>query len=250
MKIRIAQLPVTKSIQGNVKKVLSVLDNSNSGEWVLFPEGIISGYYPEEDTFISNLDQNEIEDAITKIEEFVKEKDITCLIGSAIKIEDKWYNCTIFLSPKQKIIYQKNNLSNLDRNHFSPGKELITYTSDNVTFGIQMCRELVFPEQWKLLKQEGAKVILHINNSIKINDKVREHMLVARAFENQVWICSVNNASAPQTMCSMIIDPMGSIIWQSTPQKEETYVTDIDLTIDSDLYLKQARTDLVKIVRS
>ena len=250
MKIRIAQLTVSNDIQKNVTRIENTLKNSNSDEWVLFPEGIISGYYPEKETYISQLNQNQIEEGVNKLEQVVKEKKITCLIGSALKIENEWYNCTIYISPEQKIIYKKNNLSNLDRSHFFSGNSIRVYRSENIIFGIQMCRELVFPEQWKLLKQEGAQVILHINNSIKVNDKVREHMLIARAFENQLWVCSVNNATAPQTMSSMIIDPIGNIVWQSTPQKEEIYTTDIDLTMDSNLYLKQARSDLVKVVRS
>lgn len=112
-----------------------------------------------------------------------------------------------------------------------------------------MCRELVFPEQWKVLKKEGAQVFFHINNSIKESDKVREHLLIARAFENQTWVCSVNNAASPQTMLSMIIAPLGNIVWQSTAQKEEVHTEDIDLSKDSNLYLQQARYDLLKGVK-
>lgn len=249
MKVTIAQLSVSKDIQANVEKIISILQKSSTGEWVLFPEGMISGYYPEEDSYLSQLNQVLIEQSIAKIEEVVKNKKCNCLMGSALKIDENWYNCAIFITPDNKIIYRKNNLSNLDRNHFTPGDELKTYKDADVTFGIQMCRELVFPEQWKILKKEGAQVFFHTNNSIKEFDKAREHLLIARAFENQVWVCSVNNAAYPQTMLSMIIDPLGNVVWQSTSQKEEVHSEDIDLSKNSSLYLQQERNDLVKVVK-
>ena len=223
MKIRIAQLVVTRDIPTNSNKILATLEDAQQNEWVLFPEGMISGYYPEEETFLSQLNLNAVEQALEKVEKVVKEKNLNCLVGSALKSDNNWYNCTLFINPNQKIIYRKNNLSTLDRDHFSAGNELKTYKEDNVSFGIQMCREIVFPEQWKLLKKVNAQVIFHINNSIKESDKVREHLLVSRAFENQFWVCSVNNAASPQAMCSMIIDPYGKIVWQSVPQKEEVH---------------------------
>ncbi|MCJ7805651.1 carbon-nitrogen hydrolase family protein [Patescibacteria group bacterium] len=250
MKVRIAQVSVSKDIHTNLDKVISILQNSSSNEWVLFPEGMISGYYPEEETFLSQLNSNAIEQALDKVDKITKEKNINCLVGSALKLDNNWYNCTIFINPNQKIIYRKNNLSIPDRNHFSAGNELKTYKEENVSFGIQMCRELIFPEQWKILKKNGAQVIFHVNNAIKESDKIWEQILVARAFENQFWVCSVNNAASPQTMCSMIIDPYGKIVWQSTPQKEEVHTENIDLSSTSNHYLQQERTDLVKIVRS
>lgn len=247
MKVTIAQLIVSEDIDTNLEKVLMTLQNASSGEWVLFPEGMISGYFPEDDNYLSQLNESDIANFILKIEESVKEKNCYCLIGSALKLENKWYNCTLFITPNGNEIYKKNNLSNLDRNHFNSGNELKTYANKDTIFGIQMCRELVFPEQWKVLKKEGAQVFFHINNSIKESDKVREHLLIARAFENQTWVCSANNAASPQTMLSMIIDPLGKVIWQSAAQKEEVHSENIDLSKDSNLYLEQERNDLVSL---
>jgi predicted amidohydrolase len=111
-----------------------------------------------------------------------------------------------------------------------------------------MCRELTFPEQWKILKKGGVQVIFHINNAIKENDKLREKVLVSRAFENQIWVCSVNNAASPQTISSMVIDPYGKEVWLSTPQKEETHSEELDLSQVSTQYLQQERTDLIKVI--
>ncbi len=111
-----------------------------------------------------------------------------------------------------------------------------------------MCRELAFSKQWKALEKQGAQVIFHLNNAIKESDKMREQVLVTRAFENQLWVCSVNNTTPPQAMSSMIADPNGNVVWKSIPQKEETYATELDLSLVSNHYLQQERADLVEVV--
>lgn len=224
------------------------MEKSFSDEWVLFPEGMISGYYPEETDFLDQLKTERLEQSLNELQDIVKKKNLACLIGSALWLNDDWYNCTVFLTGEEKTIYRKNNLSALDRDHFSAGKELCVYQKGGLKFGIQMCRELAFPEQWKVLKKQGAQVILHLNNAVKESDKVREQILVARAFENQLWVCSVNNAAPPQAMSSMIADPNGNVVWKSIPQKEETYATELDLSLVSNHYLQQERTDLVEVV--
>jgi predicted amidohydrolase len=94
---------------------------------------------------------------------------------------------------------------------------------------------------------KGAEVIFHINNAVKPDDKKREALLISRAFENQCWVCSVNNAAPSQTMRSMVINPVGDVIWASEPTQEEVKAIDLDLTEIQNVYIEQARTDLVSI---
>ncbi len=250
MKVRIAQLPVLKNMELNLANILRVIHNANQGEWILFPEGIVSGYYPEEDDFISKLNENEIEKNIKTISNIVAEKNLNCILSSALNYNESWYNSVIVMTPTHKNIYYKNNLSMLDRNHFQQGNELKPYSLNGVCYGIQMCREIVFPEQWRLLKQEGAQIIFHINNAIKAKDEKWEHLLITRALENQIWICSVNNATSPQALCSIIVNPFGEIVWKSVQQKEDQHVEEIDLSINSNVYQNQQRIDLVKVIRA
>lgn len=247
MKVKLAQLVVTRSIQENLKKILEVLDSANQSEWVIFPEGILSGYFPEEDTFLQQLNFEDIQKGIETVRSKVKEKQCLCIFGTAYMSSNMWYNASIFIDGEKEIVYYKNNLATLDRKHFTQGNSLDVYEAHGVKFGIQMCRELVFPEQWKLLKHKGAQVIFHINNSIKEADKVREHMLLSRAFENQYFVCSVNNADKPQTMASFVISPIGEILFDSRPQEEVVKDIEIELGDVQNTYIQQERSDLVKV---
>lgn len=247
MILKLAQQVVTRDLEINLQKIITVLSAAQANEWVIFPEGMLSGYFPQEPGFISGLNMALIQDSIQQIEKIVAEKKCYCLFGTAYEEDGRWYNATVFLGEGQKIFYYKNNLATLDRECFIQGNELEVYKAGGVIFGVQMCRELVFPEQWKLLKYKGAQIIFHLNNSIKFEDKVRQHLVYARAFENQYFVCSVNNADKPQTMNSLVVSPMGDVLLEFEPQVEKTAIADIDLQQVKSVYIEQERRDLVRL---
>lgn len=249
MKVRIAQLLVTKDVNQNTEKILDVINQSDEKEWVIFPEGMVSGYYPEDDEFIKKLNWNQIENSIEKITSLVNQKSIQCIFGTALFEDENWYNSAIFVSRSgAKSLYKKVNLATLDRKCFVAGNRLDVFETDNIKFGIQLCRDNTFPEQWKILKKKGAQIVFHINNAIKENDMNRKHILISRAFENQFFVVSVNNASKPQTLPSMAVSPFGKVTFESKPQEESTNVVDLDLSEVKSDYLEQERTDLVELI--
>lgn len=247
MKITVAQLIVTKDIQSNLKKISFTLESSHEKEWVIFPEGMLSGYYPQEDSYPKNIDFNSIEQGINVIKDMVSKKRCNCIFGTAYFKDEEWYNSSIFIGNNKSFIYHKNNLATLDRRCFKQGNEISTLDYQGVRFGIQMCRELVFPEQWKLLKHQGAQIIFHINNAIKIEDEVRSHLLVTRAYENQYFVCSVNNADYPQTQPSVVIAPNGGVLFQSKTRQEQVTAVKVNLSLVKNDYVNQERKDLVYI---
>jgi len=147
----------------------------------------------------------------------------------------------------QRYVYHKNNLHVPGRKHFTPGNELPVYTIDGVTVGIQICREIFFPEQWKVLKKKGAQVIFHINNAIKQIDRPWSHMLITRAIENQLFVCSANNAAAPQALASYLVSPSGEILLETELQVEKTLAYEIELEEVRTDFLADERTDLVRL---
>ena len=48
MKIKIAQLSIGRDIDANKNKILDTLESAQKNEWVIFPEGVLSGYYPDD----------------------------------------------------------------------------------------------------------------------------------------------------------------------------------------------------------
>ena len=230
MKITIAQLQVGRDLVKNKERILHVLSSAHAHDWVIFPEGMLFGYFPEDAGFLESLDAARIEAGIRQIQQIVTDRQCTCLLGSVVLAEDRWHNAVIALnSSGQQHRYHKIELSALDRQHFSPGRGVVAYEIDGTCFGIQACRELLFPQPWMDLKRAGSKIIFHINNAIQKHDDLWKHLLIGRAIEQGIFVCSVNNAAPPQTLASYLIDPSGRVILETDPQRDQTLSAEIDL---------------------
>ena len=247
MNIRLAQLLVSKNIDENREKIFNTVSTSERNDFVIFPEGMLSGYYPEEPEFLQSLDKEKINMSVKEIKEKVVQKGVSCIFGTAY-YDTNWYNSAVFINTNGDIrVYHKNNLSTLDREYFHQGSILNVMAEEKVIFGIQMCRELVFPEQWKVLKKKGAEVVFHINNAIKEKDKKWRHLLFTRAFENQYFVCSINNPASSQALPSFVISPTGEVLFESEMRKEQIIRIEIDIKEVLLTYLKQEREDLVTL---
>jgi predicted amidohydrolase len=56
MKITLAQLPISEDIKKNQYLMIKTLSSAKKDEWVVFPEGMLSGYFPQEQSFIQSID--------------------------------------------------------------------------------------------------------------------------------------------------------------------------------------------------
>lgn len=248
IRVKIAQTDVTDNLSTNLSHICKIIDACNENDIVIFPEGALSGYDPENEDFLDILNSNDINTAINTIHQYIQKKNCSCLFGTAILVDKKWYNSSVYLSSMgTKEIYYKTNLSYYDKHHFNSGNELSTYNFSGLQIGIQMCREILFPEQWKVLKKKRASIIFHLNNALKPSDERWRHMLITRAIENQIFVCSVNNGTSSQTLPSFLISPFGEILLESSTGEAQTVEAQIDTEQVTDYYLKQERQDLVKL---
>jgi len=249
LKVILGQYVVSSSTQSNLAQIEAQLDSADQNSWVIFPEGMLSGYEPRDPEYIKSLDPDGIMAAIATIQQTCSVRNCNCVLGTAFPYEGRWYNASVAISGGEKpIIYLKNSLARLDHAHFTQGNLLKTYSFTKVTFGIQMCRELLFPEQWRALKLQGAQLVFHINNAIQPQDAIWRHMLITRALENQIYIVSVNNPASPQALPSCVISPTGQILVELSLQQEQAHEINLDLSQVSHYYVEQMRSDLVRLV--
>jgi predicted amidohydrolase len=231
MHIRIAQLAVQRDLATNLARILDVLDRAQPGDMVVFPEGALSGYEPQDPAYLEGLDAAAIEHAIADVGRRVREVGCRCLVGSATHEDGQWWNSVLLLDERpEPRRYRKAELSRLDRHHFQPGPfSGDVWDAAGVPIGVLACRELLFPSIWMSLKQRGAQVVFHLNNAIQPHDALWLHLLVARAIEQSVFVCSVNNATAPQGLPSVLISPAGHVILQADVQTDQALAAQIDL---------------------
>lgn len=237
MRIRIVQLGIEEKVAANQARMAAALDTAQADEWIVFPEGVLSGYFPDKADYLSRLDAQSIVGAIEEIGRIVLARKCNCLFGTALRHEGEWRNSVVLLtSSGERHIHHKVELSALDRKVFTPGTQVMPYIVGDLTLGIQACRELLFPQTWGRLKTSGAQIMFHINNAIQPHDALWEHILIARAIEQSIYVCSVNNGTAPQALASYLIAPSGKVLLKTALQQDQALSAEIDLNeVISDL---------------
>ncbi len=249
----IAQFPVSLSIPRNLEVMDSVLEQTNPGDLVIFPEGSISGYSTDI-SFLKRIDQLELAAGIEHLQAAARERQVNIWAGSCVNREDKWFNAAYgFLADGKICVYYKINLANHERGFFSAGDRLpifeLNLPEGKVTLGVQICRERRYPEQWGWLARRGAQIFLHLNNATGDHSfqPIWKSHLVSRAAETQRFVLSANNAAPEQVSPTIAIGPDGRVLGEVVSTEMEILRVELDLSKVSNLYLDQSRTDVIAI---
>jgi predicted amidohydrolase len=249
----IAQIPVSTSIPANLDFMDSVLQQSAPGDLVLFPEGCISGY-DINPAFLEEIDAAALSAAFEHLQTQAAERGIDVWAGACIRRDGQWFNCAYgFTAAGDTRVYTKINLANHERGVFAAGSRLPVFDLQRpegaVRIGVQICRELRYPEQWGWLARQGAQVFLHLNNAVgaAAYQPVWKSHLVSRAAETQRFVLSANNAAQEQISPSLAIGPDGFVMAEVVSEKLEMLRVELDLSRVSGSHLGQCRTDVVKI---
>lgn len=115
--------------------------------------------------------------------------------------------------------------------------------------GVQLCRELLYPEQWHVLARSGARLLAYLTyaaNPLVAAGVWRSH-LISRAAETQRFVVAANTAHPDQHCPSMIISPAGEVIAESGGPEPGVLRAELDLSLVSDWRISQQRSDVVAI---
>jgi predicted amidohydrolase len=249
----IAQFPVSLSIKRNLEVIDSVLAQASAGDLILLPEGSISGYSTDT-SFLERIDQAELMAGIEHLQTEAVRRKTNIWAGACVNLDGKWFNAAYgFWADGKTHVYYKINLANHERGVFATGDHLpifeLNTPEGSLRIGVQICRELRFPEQWNWLARSGAQVILHLNNAIgdRSYQPIWKSHLVSRAAETQRFVLSANNAAPEQISPTIAIAPDGRVIAEVVSAELGTLRLQLDLSKVSNLYLEQSRADVVTI---
>jgi predicted amidohydrolase len=249
----VVQFPVSLSIRNNLEMIDSVLGQTNAGDWVIFPEGSLSGYSPDM-SFLQHIDHGELLAGLRHVQQVAEQRMINVWVGACMNKDGKWFNTVHgFTADGKSHVYRKINLANQERGAFSVGDHLPTFDVDTpegaVKIGIQICRELRFPEQWGWLARCGAQVILHLNNAVGEDryQSVWKSHLISRAAETQRFVLSTNNAAPKQSSPTIAVAPDGLVMGEIVSTELDVLRVELDLSQASRKLLDQSRNDVVSI---
>ena len=200
---------------------------------LVLPEICIPGYSKK---FITDASQNEIEEALKKVQNLCKEFKIGCILGIPRFEEERIYNSACLIDRYGRIIGYQDKMqlvpADMDWGKWQYGESCNVFHIDSIPVGIIICHDKRFPELARLLVLGGARVIFYISceqwhddQSLLIErdpkwtkERLMEEVGVyraqiqARAVENNVWVVKSNVAKDHSHGHSCVVDPFGKII--------------------------------------
>lgn len=249
----VAQFNVDLDINRNLHQIESIVEKCFENDIIVLPEGSLSGY-SDDLSFLERLDMKQVNRCLDYLEKLVIDKQVHMFVGACLLEENKWFNSAIYLSPRgERFIYRKVNLATHEREKMSPGNDLPVLTLNvngkELKVGIQLCREIRYPEQWNALARQGAEVIVYMTHAIddQFHMPVWRSHLISHAAAIQRFVLASNTAHSEQLCPSMIINPKGHVLQEEFSEKTSLLRQKIDVSQVSDWYLNQARTDVVSV---
>jgi len=241
-------------VDANLRDLEAAIGSLEPQTLIVAPEGLLSGYRPQPGV-TADLDQRRTEQAIDQALGLAVRAGIHLVVGACVRIDGTWRNASFYLGPDRKVWrYDKVNLATSERPDFTPGNGLpvldVHMDDRPARLGIQMCREIRYPEQWRRLAVQGAEVIAYVNNAVGSRDghELWRAHAISRAAEIQRFVVGANNAAPDQTCPTLIISPSGRVLAEA-PIGETTIVgAEVDLAEVSDWVISQARADVVGVV--
>lgn len=250
-----AQIFFGADVQKNLEKILQFIQRADSQgvDVLIFPETALSGYASIDFRDTPFPSREVLDEALERVKEAARNAGMWVIIGTSTENQNGLYNVLHLIDERGEIraSYEKAHFTTDDDDIYQSGNKVRAYSVDGLDFGMQICFDLRFPEPWRMLALQGARVIFHSSyaaggSSWKI--PVMEGHLRSRAAENGVWVISCNKAGPVQMQKSFIIDPNGLLVSESNQDNEELITGVVDLRVRNRITtFDRRRTDIYSL---
>ncbi len=244
--VAVLQMATSDNIERNAQKIERAVRKAadRGAELLVVPECALSGYLPD-----GNLDFDALLEAQSGLLRCSSERAIWLALGTTTRRDGRLLNTALLFSPAGEIVmsYDKTHLTEADRDVFAPGQELCVIQVGEWKVGIQICFDMRFGENWRLLRLQGAEVVLHLSSasaSAGWKVPVLGGTVRCRAAENGMFVVSANDARRPQMLVSAICDPDGMHLACAEENREMLITARLDRSAVKKDFLATRRTDL------
>ena len=233
-RLTLAQLLVTRSVKENLERMKPAFRQAarDKARWLLFPEGMLSGY-------TGSFDQEEVAAAFAECAELTKELRLTSLIGTSWKNADGSVENQVRMVGLDGMVfgaYAKRCLTYGDAKWARPGTGDLVFSANGIKFGALICNDLWVtpgftdgPDPRLTLQQsrQGAQVIfqaIHSGSSQKYRS-YHESNLFTRAAEARCPIVTCNAFAKPAVNATSGVVGTGFEYLTALPRDQEAVQT-------------------------
>lgn len=173
---------------------------------------------------------------ITQLKELAKEFNIA-LCGSFIcKVDENYYNRGFFITPEgDEYYYDKRHLFRMgdEPMHFSQGNKQLIIPYKGWNINLLICYDLRFPA-WSSNIDKKYDLLIYVASWPAARRNAWDALLLARAIENQAYVCGVNRVGVDGNKISynggsVVYSPKGDILAACTDSIVELKTVELDL---------------------
>ncbi len=222
-----------QNLQANLTQANSLIEDAiqRNAQLVALPENF--SYLDREGRKIDAVENLEDGPAVQLLRELAHSNSIYIVGGTVpLRAEDKVTNTCLVFSPTGQIIarYDKIHLFDIELDaahsfkesrYIQSGKVPVTFEAEGVIMGLSICYDLRFPELYRKLTHQGARV-LFVPSAFTWRTGAYHWiaLLRGRAIENLAYVIAPaqfgqHNAERESFGHSVIIDPWGQILAQA-----------------------------------
>lgn len=235
-----------ESVNSRRERASSLVGSQSGADLVILPELWPLGAFAF-DTFADGAESATDGPTATAMSQAARQAGVWLHAGSIIERprsadqpigESELYNTSLVFSPDGELVrtYRKIHRFGFDRGEatlLSAGAEPTTVAHPAATLGLATCYDMRFPELFRALVDAGSEVFVV---PAGWPAKRAEHWTLlarARAVENQVYVLACGtageHAGVPQAGRSVVVDPWGEVVAESSGNEEEILTAELDL---------------------
>lgn len=238
--IAMCQMKVVENKEENIKKAVSMIKEAShhGARIVVLPEMFNCPY--ENDKFVEYAEEKLTSRTLKAISRAANENNVYIVAGSIPERDsENIYNSSFIFDDCGNMldVHRKLHLFDVDvddginfreSDTITPGNKVTVIDTPLIKFGVAICFDVRFPELFRLMVMEGAKlVVLPGAFNMTTGPAHWETTLRARAIDNQIYMAAVSPARNNELSYvayghSMLVDPWGNMV--ETANEAETII--------------------------
>jgi len=237
IRVSVLQAIPKQTFEERKKQVYSALELADRKkiDFLCFPEGFLTGYYPNEKLAYSNsldVEKPNFQEWLSAIKSF----RATIIIGFNERAGERLYNSAAVIEKGKLLGVQRKHY--LYHDYFTEGAAFSPIQSKGIQLGVMICLDANYFEPAHLLALQGVSLIFcPMCNKVPLNHPFSKRPpyyshFAARSFENRSWLIAADWywLSDGKSICpghSAIYDQDGIEKIRSSAFKEDMLIFDI-----------------------